>query len=246
MQQSQILLRQQAIDAAKMADWTRAIELNSAILQQNEQNVEAMNRLGLAYLKSQKINEAKKVFQEVLALDKSNIIANKHLKCIKNNEVVPDVIFSSKADFIEEPGRSKVVSLHRLTSKVILQKLKVGQNCSLQLKNRYISITDEDNHHIGALPEDLSFRLSNLIKTGNKYSCVIYKVNDKECAVQIKELERAKRNAEIQSFPSRIQNKLNSLNEDFSLDEDVPFEIEDDFAEGGSDNLDMSDDRHNR
>jgi len=241
MQTSQLLLRQQAIEAAKMADWPLAIELNSAILAQNQNNIEALNRLGLAYLKKQQISEAKKIFQKVLQLDKSNIIANKHLRCIKNNESVPDVVFAN-AEFIEEPGRSKVVSLHRLTNKTVLQNLKVGQACRLQLKNRYVSVTDENERHIGALPEDLSFRLSNLIKTGNKYSCVIYKVNDKECAVQIKELERSKRNAQIQSFPSRIQNKLNSLNEDFLMEEDIPFEIGGDEFSEGVDGLDLVDD----
>ncbi len=234
--QSQLLLRQQAIQSAKDANWLEAIQLNQAIVSQNPRDLEALNRLGLAYLKNGQNTEAKKTFLLVLSLDKSNIIANKHLKNIKNNGNTPDIVFSNNIDFIEEPGKSKIVSLHRLTSKNLLSHLKVGQSCQLQIKNRYISVTDEDGHHIGALPEDLSFRLSNLIKTGNIYSCVIYKVCDNQCAVQLKEVERSKRNAQVLSFPAKIQNKLNSLNDDFVLEEDIPFETgleENDFELGG-------------
>lgn len=230
MPQSQIALRQQAIAAAKNADWTMAITTNQQIVEQNPLDLEAMNRLGLAYLKNSQTKEAKATFQRVLEIDKSNIIANKHLKNIKNNETTPDIIFNDQVNFIEEPGKSKIISLHRLTSKSVLKMLKVGQSCQLQIKNRYISVTDEQNHHIGALPEDVSFRLSNLIKTGNKYSCFIYKVCDNQCFVQIKEIERSKKNAQVLSFPAKVQNRLNTLNDDFLIEEDIPFEtgLEDD------------------
>jgi hypothetical protein len=83
---------------------------------------------------------------------------------------------------------------------------------------------DEANKHIGALPEDISFRLSKLIANGNEYRCVIYKVNDKQCLVQIKETLRSKKNEQVVSFPSKIQNSL-VLPDDFILEEDIPFEV---------------------
>ena len=198
--QNQMLLRQEAINAAKNSDWQKAILINQEIIQNYGNDLEAMNRLGLAFLKNKKENEAKKVFKQVLELDSSNIIANKHLNKIKNKESSADIIFDRDNDFIEEPGKSKIVTLHRLAGKDQLQKLKVGQGCSLQLKNRYISVVDENNKHIGALPEDISFRLSKLITNGNEYRCVIYKINEKQCLVQIKE----------------------------TLEEDIPFEVTND------------------
>lgn len=222
--QNQVLLRQEAINAAKNSDWPQAILINQEIIQCYGNDLEAMNRLGLAFLKNNQENEAKRTFKEVLDLDKSNIIANKHLEKIKNNETSADIIFDKDNDFIEEPGKSKIVTLHRLTGKDQLKKLKVGQACFLQLKNRYISLIDEANKHIGALPEDISFRLSKLIANGNEYRCVIYKVNDKQCLVQIKETLRSKKNEQIVSFPSKIQNSL-VLPDDFILEEDIPFEV---------------------
>ncbi len=219
-----MLLRQEAINAAKNSDWPKAILINQEIIQYYGNDLEAMNRLGLAFLKNKQEDEARKTFKNVLELDKSNIIANKHLEKIKNKEASADIIFDQNNDFIEEPGKSKIVTLHRLTGKDQLKKLKVGQVCFLQLKNRYISIIDEDNKHVGALPEDISFRLSKLISNGNEYRCVIYKVSDKQCLVQIKETLRSKKNEQIVSFPSKVQSNL-VLPDDFIFDEDIPFEV---------------------
>jgi len=222
--QNQMLLRQEAINAAKNSDWPKAISINQEILQAYGNDLEAMNRLGLAFLKNKQENEAKKTFRQVLDIDKSNIIANKHLEKIKNKESSADIIFDQNNDFIEEPGKSKIVTLHRLAGKDQLKKLKVGQACFLQLKNRYISLIDENNKHIGALPEDISFRLSRLISNGNEYRCVIYKVSDKQCMVQVKETQRSKKNEQVVSFPCKAQGNL-VLPDDFILEEDIPFEV---------------------
>lgn len=222
--QNQMLLKQEAINAAKNSDWAKAILINQEIIERYGEEPETMNRLGLAYLKNNQVAEAKKTFKRTLEIDKSNIIANKHLDKIKNNESSVDIIFNQDNDFIEEPGKSKIVTLHRLAGKDQLKKLKVGQVCFLQLKNRYISIVDENDRHIGALPEDISFRLSKLISNGNEYRCVVYKVNEKQCLIQVKETFRSKKNEQIVSFPNKAQNNL-VLPDDFILEEDIPFEV---------------------
>lgn len=222
--QNQMLLKQEAINAAKNSDWPKAILINQEIVERYGEEPETMNRLGLAYLKNNQATEAKKTFKRILEIDKSNIIANKHLEKIKNNESSVDIIFNQDNDFIEEPGKSKIVTLHRLAGKDQLKKLKVGQICFLQLKNRYISIVDENEKHIGALPEDISFRLSRLISNGNEYRCVIYKVNDKQCLIQVKETFRSKKNEQVVSFPNKTQGNL-VLPDDFILEEDIPFEV---------------------
>lgn len=219
------LLRAKAIQAVKDSDWKNAVLINQEILEQSPKNLEAMNRLGLAYLKLKNEKEAKKVFNKVLKLDRSNIIANKHIKKLKNKEKTPDVIFNHNVDFIEEPGKSKIISLHRLTCSSQLDKLKVGQECHLQIKNRYISIVDDKKKHIGALPEDISFRLSKLITDGNQYSCVIYKIDEKQCCVQLKESYRSAKNQQLQSFPSRKINNQFNLGEDIVLEKDIPLGI---------------------
>ncbi len=236
-----LALKKTAIEAAKVADWSQAVAANQAIVESAPHDLEALNRLGLAQLKLGQIKQATSTFKQVVALDSANIIANKHLQKLKNKEVTTDIVFNRDNDFIEEPGRSKVITLHRLTGRAQLQQLKVGQACELQIKKRYISVVDEQGKHIGALPDDISFRLCRLIQTGNQYRTIIYKINDKQCCVQIKELQRSKKNAHIVSFPSKDQAAL-LVPDEFVLEEDVPFEVIDEYSEADEDGpeLDLS------
>lgn len=189
-----------SIAAAKNGDWPSAAELNEAILFQAPNDVPALNRLGLAYLQLSKESEAKKQFQKVLEIDKHNSIAQKQLERIKTNQPFLQPSFS-KNYFIEEPGRTKIVELHRLAGKQVLDTLCVGHSCKLTVKKRYISVETEDNRYIGALPEDISFRLAHLLETGNTYLCTVQSCSNNQCMVYLKELSRSKANLDVHSFP---------------------------------------------
>jgi len=228
--QNQLAMKKAAIEAAKSADWPQAVIINQDILVHQPQDVEALNRLGLAYLRLGEEKKAEDTFKQVISFDAANIIANKHLNKLKNKEVTTDIIFDNANDFIEEPGKSKVITLHRLTDKNRLVSLKVGQVCQLQNKNRYISVVDGNGKHVGTLPDDISFRLCRLIQAGNEYRTVIYKVSDKQCCVQVKETKRSKKNEQIVSFPSKGQSTM-LLPDDFILEEDIPFEVIDEYSE---------------
>lgn len=222
------VLSQEAITAAKNQDWQSALALNQAILEQEPHDVAALNRLGLALMQLKQIDEAKKVFKQVLSVDKSNIIANKHLKKISNNQVANLQTFSDTY-FIEEPGKTKIVDLHRLASKQILAQLSVGQQCQLTIKSHFICVLTTEGTHIGSLPEDISFRLSKLIKNGNEYSCVVHSYTDKTCAVLITETKTSEKNAHLQSFPVNKQslNSVNQVADDFLLEDDIPIQTMD-------------------
>lgn len=56
-------LSSQAITAAKNADWEEAIAINSQILEQDPQNINAFNRMGIAYLQLNKKNKARDCFK---------------------------------------------------------------------------------------------------------------------------------------------------------------------------------------
>ncbi len=229
------VLSQEAINAARNQDWSLAIETNQAILEQDNGDVSAMNRLGLALMQTKKVDEAKKVFKKVIDIDKSNIIANKHLKKILNNQITTVQTFSDNY-FIEEPGRTKIIELHRLASKHTLAKLSVGQACKLVIKSHYICVETETSTHIGSLPEDISFRLSKLITNGNEYTCVVHSCTDKTCKVLIKEVHTSEKNAHLQSFPVNKQ-ALSSMNqgmEEFVLEDEIPIQTIDGEGEAPS------------
>ncbi len=218
-------LRRKAIDAAKTANWQLAVELNQQILSQYPEDVSALNRLGVAYVQLKNIKKATKAFKDVLKLDKTNIIAKKHLSKIEKNQDLSAPSFTQQ-HFIEEPGKTKIIELRRLANKQTLEKLHVGAPCELKLKNRYISI-EVNGNYVGALPEDVSFRLGKLIQGGNQYNCSIRSSNGKNCSVYIKETYRSSKNFGIQSFPSNkgAMSQLDDVDESYLLKEEIPIEI---------------------
>ena len=219
-------LIQEAISAAKSQDWKKALELNNELLERNNKDVGALNRIGLAHLQLEETGKAKKSFAAVIEIDKSNIIANKHLKNIKNKQKTS--LSMAQTYFIKEPGKTKITVLHRLARKDLLKKLQVGQKCSLIIKGKHISIETEENKYVGALPDDLSFRLCKLIQRGNKYDCLIHKITTKSCSVHLKENRVSAKNKHILSFPtgkaSAIQS-ISPLEEEFLIEKDIPINI---------------------
>lgn len=206
-----------AINAAKQANWPAAIDSNQQILAQLPDDLGALNRLGVAQAQSGQTKEAQDSFKKVLEIDKSNQIAKKHLLRLSHNQNLQLPNLTHHAQFIEEPGRTRVVELHRLASKDTLSKLTVGDYCQLKPKGRYISVETTSGCYIGSLPEDISFNLTKLIRTGNTYSCCVRSVGVTNCTVFLCETHRAAANKYIHSFPA----SRNSVgNDDLLLDTD--------------------------
>lgn len=222
-----LALQQKAIQSAKNQDWAGAIEYNLSILELKSHDIAALNRLGVAYLQKGDNKKAKQAFEQVVTLDKSNSLAKKHLERIKNKQANIAPAFSHE-HFIEEPGKTKTVELHRLAGKNVLSALSLGQACELKPKNRYISV-EVGGTYVGALPEDLSFRLSKLIETGNSYTCRIRSCSGSQCSVHLRELARSVHNEHTNSFPvsKNTYSNLNDLDEKFFLEEDIPLQIVD-------------------
>ena len=219
-------LQNQAIQAAKNQDWAAAASLNQQIIDQDATDLGALNRLGVSYAQMGELKKAKQAFEQVLTYDKSNTIAKKHLSKLSSNQSLSAPAFS-KVHFIEEPGKTKIAELHRLAGKQVLDGLAVGKECELKTKNRYVSV-ECDNTYIGALPEDLSFRLCKLLNTGNTYECYVHSITSNSCQVYIRELARAAQNVDTHSFPP-VKNHLAAINdideELLLLEEDIPVEV---------------------
>lgn len=227
---SQILkLQRLAIKAAKNQAWEEALQHNQALLELKPFDIGALNRLGAAYLHLNKPKKASQVFKQVLEVDPANKLAHKHLNRIKNKQSNNLPTFSEEA-FIEEPGKTKSVELYRLAGKEVLEGIRVGQKCELKPKNRYISVSVEGDY-IGALPEDLSFRLTKLIQSGNEYSCLIQSCDKTQCTVHLREVKRSDKNQSVNSFPKNKDHvttttTINEVDESMLAD-DVPVEIVD-------------------
>ena len=230
-------LKQLAITAAKTSDWSKAIDANTTILERTPQDTAALNRLGVAWIQLKSHKKAKTTFEKVLSIDKTNLLAQKNLDRLKTNKHV-DINLVGLEDFIEEPGKTRVVELHRLAGSSVLSLLAAGTACTLKVKKRYISV-EAGNHYVGALPEDLSFRLTKLINSGNTYRCFIRSVSNHHVSVYLREEFRASCNSDTPSFP--VSKPMTGSDEEFV---DDPLLKEEGFGStfGGFDDESESDD----
>lgn len=183
-----------AIQAALNLDWDTAIKINRTIIKKNPSDIDALNRLGYAYLSVGNHKKAKTTFEKVLKLDQYNIIAAKNLKKVKNNyQKLPNLCNTiSPKIFLEEPGITKTINLVNLAPRAIITSLHCGQKVNIILRKNRIEIRNEDIY-LGALPDDLTFRLRRLILLGNEYCAFTKAVDENQLTIIVREIKRGKR-----------------------------------------------------
>ncbi len=237
---SSLNLSQLAIEAALSSHWDQALKLNKKILKLEPQNVDALARLARANMEMGKSTLAKKYYGEVLKYDPYNPIAIKNLKIIKSfksngqENHLNGHEKLSPALFLQEPGKTKVVSLLKVAEPQKLSHIFCGMKVEIVLKNRGITIVDQGGSYLGVLPDDTSFRLIRLLKGGNKYELFIKAIKVNGLAVLIKETYRSKRFKNQASFLENSDsivttNLLTSLDDgadDENADEDQSDEVE--------------------
>lgn len=199
-----LTLHQMAIDAALASNWQQAIDLNLQIIDTEPKSVEALNRLARAYFELGKFPEAKEFFDKSLLNDPYNQIAAKFIKrietCKKKSSKIKNSLGSShncpQVDsdlFIEEPGRTKLITLLKTAEPQKLSLLSPGALVNLNIKNKVIAVTDQDDEYLGVLPDDLSRHLVRLIHGGNKYQAIIKTVKINGLSILIRETYRCPR-----------------------------------------------------
>lgn len=211
------LSKTKAIETALQGDWEQAVKLNKELLKENPEDVEALNRMGLAYMVLGKNTNAKSTYKKVLEIDPLNSIAIKNLKRIKpdgkKNKKEPEANFIIQVNniFLEETGKTKIVDLINLAQAEVLLKLKTGQAVNLSIKRLKIFVHGETNSYIGVLPDDIGKRLIKFINGGNKYEAFVKSAKHNGVSVFIRELKRASRFREIPSFLIPIEKASKKL-----------------------------------
>jgi hypothetical protein len=200
-------LKQSAIEAALKRDWQRAIALNKEILEVTEKDIDSLNRLGFAFINVYKLTEAKKAFSQVKSLDPYNQIANKNLdklNALKNSDDLPDGagLTTSPMVFLEDPGKTKLVLCVNVAPSQTLSVLFSGQEVFMKPKNHSVEIRDGKGRYLGALPDDLSYRMIKFISGENTYSVIVKNVYKNTLTVLIREKTRGPKFANQPSFLS--------------------------------------------
>lgn len=198
---------QEAIAAALAQDWKEAIRVNTAILKENNAQIDALNRLGYAYIKTAQFILAKKTLQKVLALDPYNQIAEKNLKKIstirqKDVASAQGTAAMSPMAFLEEPGVTKLVECVHLAPMNVLSSISAGQEVELKPRNHTVELRHAGKTYLGALPDDLAFKIIKLTAAGNTYQAIVKGVGKNTFTVLLRERSRGKKFAHQPSFIS--------------------------------------------
>lgn len=205
------ILSRRAVEAALAARWQDALDLNLMITDLLPNDTPTLNRLAKAYEETGQIKLAKKTYDHVLKLDKYNRIASNNLSRLKH--VDTDVVTvsasssspgqSSPFSFIEEPGKTKNVTLTKLAPQTVIAQLRHGQSVKLKANNRRISVTTLTATYLGALPDDLAIHLIKLLKAGYQYEAAVKTVSPTNVEVFIHETKKSARLKGLPSFPSK-------------------------------------------
>lgn len=200
-------LARRAIMAALANDWQSALDANLAILADEPDDPDALNRSAKAYLQLGEIKKAIKHAQKVLNIDPVNPIA---VKCISKCEALLSEGTNTPSDnkldspdsvFLEIPGRTKIVSLINLCESVTLAKLDAGHTVKMIPRSYKVAVVTNDEVYIGRLPDDLATRLIHFIKNGNEYDTYIKSISDQNVKVFIREVKRSPSLNNTPSFP---------------------------------------------
>lgn len=192
-------LAAKAIKAALAQEWPAAAALNQEILDEDDQNIEACNRLARALAEQGLTKEAKKAYQRVLELDPYNTIAQKNMaKLEQGASAQPSRVVSSEA-FLEEPGKTRTASLEE-PNKKRLETLTPGQQLALETRSgRLVVVNPHGGALLGYLEDDLSSHLLNLIQLGNAYT-VHFMGNSDGGQVFLREASQSEAAAKFVSF----------------------------------------------
>lgn len=225
------ILEQQAVDAAVSTRWRDAVAANQKIIRLDKKNIDAILRLGFAYLQLKNIKEAKKWYKKAAKLQPGNYTISENLERIKvlagkkGKTLAKKSLTLDPSLFLEIPGRTKSVTAVFPGQKNILASLTVGQQVMLMPKKRRVEIRTMEKEYIGCLPDDLSRRLSILMKAGSVFSAYIKEAGLRRVVVFLQEVKRGKKVWRYSAFPTNVQSHLSKLNEEEETKEEE--EVED-------------------
>lgn len=197
-------LAQEAISAAFDGDWQKAVNINLKIITSDPTDVDALNRLARAYAETGDLKKARTTAQRAIKIDPFNTIAIKALdkyKKLKKGETYTQHPQRPEA-FLEEPGKTKIVSLIHLGSSGILAKLDSADEVKLNTHSHRVSITTLGGSYVGRLPDDVSAKLKKLNKLGYEYQAFVKSADKNEVEVFIRETLRPAKLDDFPSFPS--------------------------------------------
>lgn len=205
----------QAIVLAMQGHWPEAVAANKRLLESFPNDVDTYNRLGRAYLELGEYQLAREAYEKAVELDSYNTIAKKNLARLSH---LGEVVVGSRQgeqkvepqQFIEEVGKTGVVSLHRLALSAVWAKITAGDRANLKIDGSNLIVESTRGEYWGQVELKHGQRLIKLMEGGNKYSTTVVSATEEAVTVMIREVYQHPSQVGRLSFPPRGGESLRS------------------------------------
>ncbi|MBI3397135.1 tetratricopeptide repeat protein [Candidatus Woesebacteria bacterium] len=173
------------------------------MISQHPGDIDALNRLARAHAELGNIKEAKKTAEKVLSIDQFNKIAQrcfdkwKELKSGPLNGTRP----ISASIFLEEPGKTKIISLLHPGAENVLAQIETGDELKFITHAHRVNLLAQGGEYVGRLPDDLAAKIKLLLSRGYNYKIITMSADKKEVKIFIRETFRPKDSSDLASFP---------------------------------------------
>jgi tetratricopeptide (TPR) repeat protein len=198
----------QAIALAMQGRWREAIAVNQSILDLFPHDVEALNRLGRAYLELGDYDRAEQAYRRTAEVDPYNAIATKNLQRLSRLRETA-VAVQSRADrldpqaFIEEVGKAGVVHVVELAPPETIAKTAAGDRVELRPESAGLVVESTQGEYLGRVEDRDGQRLARLMEGGNRYSAAIVSAAEGNVSVIVREVYQHPNQVGRPSFPAR-------------------------------------------
>jgi hypothetical protein len=208
----------EAIDMAMQARWQEAVEINKEIITAFPDDVDALNRLGRAYMELGQYKLAREAYQKTVALDPYNAIANRNIRRLNDlkdtgkTEIETDKVEPQK--FIQEIGKAGVVTLVELAQKEKRASTVAGDKAILKIDGSYLAVENSRGEYLGRAEPKHAPRLIRLMIGGNKYSATVVKSTAEGMTVMVHEIYQDPSQAGRLSFPPKGMEEFRAYGSD--------------------------------
>jgi len=197
---------EQAVQLAMQSRWDEAVAVNQFIIELFPNDVDAFNRLGKALTELGKFTAARAAYARSLEISPSNSIARKNhqrLAGLKEAAVANEAPVN-KVDprlFIEERGKTAVVSLRQPGPKATLALVNAGDVVNLRQDGRSLVVETARGDYLGKVEPKLAVRVVKMMEGGNKYAAAVTSVGDGGVKIILREVFQSPIMAGQVSFP---------------------------------------------
>ena len=227
--------------------WKEAAAVNRSILEVFPHDVEALNRLGRAYLELGEYQEAEAAYRRTTEIDPYNAIAVKNLQRLSHLREVAaaDEVDADRLEpqhFIEEVGKAGVVRLVELAPPEVIARMVAGDRVQLRIDGTDLVVENSRGSYLGRVEPEYGQRLARLMAGGNRYSAAIVSLTEGAVRVIVREVFRDPSQAGRPSFPSKGTRVTRPYYSERAIRRELEQEASREFGYtvvGGSDEMDI-------